>query len=154
MLAILILLLTERALRKTRIGRVAVHGAPYSRRDHRRWLLFSLEPWMHWLLALAGVAGLPLWMLWRDVVWQHRSLHWFGLLPVPFLFSLVTVYLSIDHGISSISQIPFFAGDALERELAALLTKDERIDENGIPRLKTEPQLFATRPAQKRHQAR
>lgn len=146
MLGVGFVLLAKWVLRKTPRGRsVQFRGTPLSVRSYRRFLLFVFEPWTYWLFALAVAAGLPLWMLWRDVVVQHRSLEWFWLLPVPFLIGLLTIFLSVDLGISSISQIPLFKGDALERELDPLLRKDGRIDENGVFRLKIEPHLFAAR---------
>jgi predicted acylesterase/phospholipase RssA len=146
MLGVVFVLLVKWVLRRTPFGRsVEYGGAPLSVRDHRRLLLFIPQPWMSWLFALAVAAGLPLWMLWRDAAVQHMSPGWFCLLPISFLIGLGAIFLSSDLGISSISQIPLFQGDALERELEPLLRKDERTDENGTLRLKIEPHLFAAR---------
>jgi len=146
MLAVGFVLLAKRVLRKTAFGRsMRYRGVPLSVRGYRRLLLFVFEPWMYLLFALAVAAGIPLWMLWRDVVVQHRSLEWFWLIPFSFLIGLFTIVLSVDLGVSSISQIPLFQGDALERELDRLLREDERIDENGVLRLKIKPRLFAAR---------
>lgn len=146
MLGVGFILLAKRVLRKNFLGRsVQFRRSTLSVRDYRRLLLFTYKPWIFLLFALAVAGGLPLWMLWRDVVVQHKSLQWFWLLPFSFLIGLLTVFLSVDLGISSISQIPLFEGDALERELDSLLRKDERIDENGVRRLKIKPRLFAAR---------
>lgn len=146
MLAIFLILLVKRVLRRTRIGRtVRRQHSPYSDRDHRRFLLFTFQPWMHHLFALAGLVGLPLWMLWRDVVWQHKSLHWFWLFLVLLVIGLGTIYLSIDKGLSSISQIPLFGAESLERELQQLLRRDQQADEHGVLRLKIKPYCYVTR---------
>jgi predicted acylesterase/phospholipase RssA len=146
MLGVGFVLVAKWVLRKTPLGRsVQFRGTRPSVRGYRRLLLFIFKPWIYWLYALAVAAGLPLWMLWRDVVVQRRSLAWFWLLPFPFVIGLLTIVLSVDLGISSISQVPLFKGDALERELDPLLRKDERLDEDGVLRLKMEPHLFAAR---------
>ena len=146
MLAVLCILVADRALRKTRLGRRREKTYFYSLREHRLFLLFGeFEPWMHHLFALGLVAGLPLWMLWRDVALQHRSPDWWWLLPVPYLIGLATIPLSSDLGVSSISQVPLFAGEDLQRELEPLLQADSQVDEYGVPRLKIDPQLFVTR---------
>ena len=146
MLGVVFVLLAKRVLRKTIFGRsVQYRGTPLSVRGYRRFLLFVFEPWMYLLFALTLAGGIPLWMLWRDVVVEHRSFEWFWLLPFSFLIGLLTIALSVDLGVSSISQIPLFQGDALERELDQLLKKDERIDENDVLRLKIKSRLFVTR---------
>jgi predicted acylesterase/phospholipase RssA len=146
MLGVGFVLLAKRILRKTPLGRsVQFGGTLLSERSYRRYLLLLFTPWMYMLFALAVAAGLPLWMLWQDVVVQHRSLEWFWLLPFSFLIGLPAVFLSVDLGISSISQIPLFKGDALEQELEPLLREDGRVDEQGVLRLKIKPHLFAAR---------
>jgi len=145
MLGVTLVLLAKFLLRKTRIGRMGFsRDAPYSTRDHRRLLLFSFQPWMNWLFALAGMAVLPMWMLQRDVGFRSLFGGWFWVFPILVLIGLVSIYLSIELGFSSISQIPIFSGDSLQRELNPLLEKDAHTDESGVLRLRIKPHLFAT----------